>query len=118
MALSDSDYGPKTPPLAPTKRTRKRTAKALDALQQLPTTRTLAEQPRQSEGSATAVLLTRDDCNGAGQLRIRIWWDLTQRHMGVRVGERGTSNQLLPIGLVRREYKKLLSYLSDTAPYN
>ncbi|KAF2727383.1 hypothetical protein EJ04DRAFT_595250 [Polyplosphaeria fusca] len=33
-------------------------------------------------------------CIGAGQLRIQIWWDLTQRHMGVRVGERGTSNQL------------------------
>ncbi|KAK7177880.1 2-nitropropane dioxygenase [Paraphaeosphaeria sporulosa] len=52
MAASDSDYNPSTPPPAPAKRTRKRTAKALETetLQQLPTTRAAA-QPNDDPGS-------------------------------------------------------------------
>jgi len=62
MAASDSDYNPSTPPPAPAKRTRKRTAKALETetLQQLPTTRAAA-QPVQDGSRATALHLTQND---------------------------------------------------------
>ncbi|KAF2810548.1 uncharacterized protein BDZ99DRAFT_463106 [Mytilinidion resinicola] len=61
MAPSDSDYDPSTPPPAPAKRTRKRTVKALDALQQLPTTRAVPGRPIQIEGRATALPLPQND---------------------------------------------------------
>jgi len=62
MAASESDYHPSTPPPAPAKRARKRTAKALEneTLQQLPTTRAAA-QPVQDGSRATAWQPTQND---------------------------------------------------------
>jgi hypothetical protein len=58
MAASDSDYDPSTPPQAPAKRTRKRTAKALEA-QPLATTRTA--RLAQAGSGATASQLPQND---------------------------------------------------------
>ncbi|KAF9728557.1 zinc knuckle [Paraphaeosphaeria minitans] len=63
MAPSDSDYEPSTPPPPQDKRTRRRTAKALDALQQLPATRaaaTVPQRPQNSEAERTQQRLTHD----------------------------------------------------------
>ncbi|KAL5398325.1 hypothetical protein PMIN03_012795 [Paraphaeosphaeria minitans] len=63
MAPSDSDYEPSTPPPPPDKRTRRRTAKALDALQQLPATRaaaTVPQRPQNGEAERTQQRLTHD----------------------------------------------------------
>jgi hypothetical protein len=59
MAASDSDYDPSTPPPAPAKRTRKQTAKALEA-QQLPTTRT-ARLVQAGSGATASQLLQNDE---------------------------------------------------------
>ncbi|KAL5372873.1 hypothetical protein PMIN06_012896, partial [Paraphaeosphaeria minitans] len=63
MAPSDSDYEPSTPPPPQDKRTRRRTAKALDALQQLPATRaaaTVPQRPQNGEAERTQQRLTHD----------------------------------------------------------
>ena len=58
MAASDSDYDPSTPPPAPAKRTRKQTAKALEA-QQLPTTR-ITRFVQAGSGATTSQVLQDD----------------------------------------------------------
>src|SRR4051812_22160092 len=61
MEPSGADHDPSTPPPAPAKRTRKRTAKALDALQRPPTTRAVEDQRIQTEGRVTASSLPENN---------------------------------------------------------
>ncbi|KAF2258888.1 hypothetical protein CC78DRAFT_548774 [Lojkania enalia] len=68
MATSDSDYNPSTPPPAPAKRTRRRTIKAPDILQQPPTTRATASRSIQAERRAIVLLSPQnEEPNGTQQ---------------------------------------------------
>ncbi|KAF2257999.1 hypothetical protein CC78DRAFT_622174 [Lojkania enalia] len=60
MAISDSDHNPSTLPPAPVKRTRRRTIKAPDILQQPPTTRATASRSIQAERRAIVLLLPQN----------------------------------------------------------